>query len=171
MALTWSRQNSLLKSTIVNPRYCSPRPIDLSTPSAIACRTGLVSGFVRSIVLPKRATSARTLSRSSRVSGTTLRCAVLGLVFLGTPASTTAVIRQDPSGAGEPARDGEAPQEYYRPEPCQLPGGCPRNPSKIGTGSWTLTARELFRRIRVRARSVCEGRAASLTLRARTLAA
>src|SRR5262249_55175377 len=73
-----SRQNSLLMATMANPRYCSPRSIWRSKSSPIRCKSCLVRVRLRSRVSPKRRASARTRSRSSRVSGTTFRWAVLG---------------------------------------------------------------------------------------------
>src|SRR5207248_6831062 len=104
MACTCSRQNSLLSATMVKPRYCSPRPNPLSNSSAFFCSPGLVSGVERSSVLPKSAAAARTRSRSSRVSGTILKWAVLGRLSFLTVGTSAAVVATVESPGGAEAR-------------------------------------------------------------------
>ena len=79
IAATWSRQNSLVSITIVNPRYCSPSPSGRSTAAAVSRVPSFVSGFDLSTVLQNAWTAERIVSRRARVSGTALNAAELSL--------------------------------------------------------------------------------------------
>src|SRR5262245_48288453 len=76
----------------MKPRYCSPSACFWSSPSAICCRAALVRGLERSSGLTNSAAAVRRRSRSSRVSGTTFRCAVLGRFSFFVAASGSAAV-------------------------------------------------------------------------------